>query len=76
MEGSTNGGKYKHPIQEAEQARSRLSDVAPLYDEFLILKYRATNESPYDFDWVNEKETKLEYGAALMRISNEYQKRF
>lgn len=72
----TDGGKYKHPIQEAEQARSRLSDVAPLYDEFLILKYRATNESPYDFDWVNEKETKLEYGAALMRISNEYQKRF
>lgn len=72
----TDGGKYKHPIQEAEQARLRLSDVAPHYDEFLILKYRASNEPPYLFDWVAEKETKLEYGAALMRIGNEYQKRF
>jgi hypothetical protein len=37
----TDGGKYKHPIQEAEQARIRLADAAPHYDEFLILKYRA-----------------------------------
>ncbi|QNI31198.1 hypothetical protein H7849_19175 [Alloacidobacterium dinghuense] len=72
----TDGGKYKHPIQEAEQARSRLAEVAPLYDEFVILKYRATNEPPYSFEWVNEKDTKLDYGAALMRISNEYQRRF
>ena len=72
----TDGGKFKHPIQEAEQARLRLTTVAPLYDEFLILKYRASNESPYLFEWVNEKDTKLDYGAALMRISNEYQKRF
>jgi len=72
----TDGGKYKHPIQEAEQARSRLLGVAPLYDEFLILKYRASNEPPYSFEWVNEKDTKLEYGAALMRVSNEYQRRF
>lgn len=72
----TDGGKYKHPIQEAEQARSRLAEVAPLYDEFLILKYRAGNEPPYAFEWVNQKDTYLEYGAALIRISNEYQKRF
>jgi hypothetical protein len=72
----TDGGKYKHPIQEAEQAHTRLAVVAPQYDEFLILKYRACNEPPYPFEWVNEKETRLVYGAALIRISNEYQSRF
>jgi hypothetical protein len=72
----TDGGLYKHPIQEAEPARGRLASVAPEYDEFLILKYRATNEPPYPFEWVNQRESVLEYGAALIRISNEYQRRF
>ena len=72
----TDGGKYKHPIQEAEQARQRLSSVRDLYDEFIVLRFKAQNEAPFTFDWVNEKETRLEYGASLIRISNEYQKRF
>lgn len=72
----TDGGKYKHPIQEAEQARKRLMEVASLYDEFLVLKYRARNEPPYVFEWVDEKDTRQAYSAALMRISNEYQSRF
>jgi hypothetical protein len=72
----TDGGVYKHPIQEAEQARTRLASVAAAYDEFLILRYRATNEPPFPFEWVNQKETGQEYGAALIRISNEYQRRF
>jgi hypothetical protein len=72
----TDGSKFKHPFQEAEQAHLRLADVAHQYDEFLILKYRATNEPPYPFEWVNQKETTQEYGAALIRISNEYQRRF
>jgi hypothetical protein len=72
----TDGGKYKHPIQEAEQARQRLAAVSHLYDEFLILRFKARNEEPHAFEWVNEKETRLDYGAALIRISNEYEKRF
>jgi hypothetical protein len=72
----TDGSKFKHPIQEAEQARQRLAPVRDLYDEFLILRFRARNEEPYEFEWVDEKETRLEYGAALIRISNEYQRRF
>jgi hypothetical protein len=73
----TDGAKYKHPIQEAEQARHRLlAAVAQKYDEFLTLKYRAGNEPPYSFEWVNQKDTAMEYGAALIRISNEYQRRF
>jgi hypothetical protein len=72
----TDGGKYKHPIQEAEQARQRLASVSDLYDEFLILRFKARNEEPYEFEWVNEKETRLDYGAALIRISDEYESRF
>lgn len=70
----TDGGKFKHTIQEAEQARTRLLDVVSMYDEFIIFKYRVSNEPPYRFEWVNPKEVQLDYGAALIRISNEYQK--
>lgn len=72
----TDGGKYKHPVQEAEQARLRLAEVEDSYDEFVILKFRARNEPPYKFEWVDEKDTQQMYGAALMRVSNEYQSRF
>jgi hypothetical protein len=72
----TDGGKHKHPIQEAEHARQRLAPIHDLYDELVILGFKARNEEPYEFEWVNEKETRLDYGAALIRISNEYEKRF
>jgi hypothetical protein len=42
----------------------------------LILRYRATNAAPYPFEWVNREATELDYGAALTRISREYDKRF
>lgn len=67
---------YRHPIQEDDAAQERLKEVEEYYDEFLVLRYRATNEEPYAFQWVNDKETRQLYGAALVRISNEYQKRF
>lgn len=72
----TDGGKYKHPIQEAEQARKRLAEICDQFDEFIVLRYKARNETPFAFEWVDEKDTRQEYAAALMRISNEYQKRF
>lgn len=72
----TDGGVYKHPIQEGEQARTRLESVRSLYDELLVLRYKAINEPPYPFEWVNRRDTELEYGAVLIRVSNEYQKRF
>jgi hypothetical protein len=72
----TDGNKYKHPIQEAEQTKLRLSDTAKLYDEFLILRFKARNQEPYAFEWVNERDTRQDYTAALQRISVEYQHRF
>ena len=73
----TDGGKYKHPVQEAAQAMQRLRDHAlPVFDEFLFLPFRATNEIPYKFSWVNESESRLLYSALLTRVSRLYEERF
>ena len=74
---TTDGQKYLHPYQEAAKAEARLAqDVAPGFDEFLVLRYKATNVEPYPFDWVNLKSTELDYAAILTRISREYSRRF
>jgi hypothetical protein len=73
---TTGSGGYLHPIQEAAEAERRLLDqAAPYYDEFLLLRYRATNETPYAFGWVDFKETRLDYAALLTRISRAFQQR-
>lgn len=73
----TDGREYPHPIQEAAEARKRILEVIrPVYDELLILPYLATNEPPFDFQWVKRSEIELDYGAILTRISIEYDRRF
>ena len=73
----TDGRKYRHPAQEADGMVLALSrSVMPQYDEFLLLKYRASNSSPYDFAWIDGRSTHQEYGAALLRLSDLYQRRF
>lgn len=73
----TDGKKYKHPIQEAAQAEQRLSDRArSAFDEFQILRFRATNARPFPFDWVDLNKTEMEYSSVLTRISREYDRRF
>ena len=73
----TNGTKNKHPYQEAPEAQRRLlAHVAPVYDEFLVLQYKATNEPPYPFEWVDYTDTAQEYGSILTRVSRSYEKRF
>lgn len=74
---TTGRGGFLHPYQEAPEAERRLRrEAAPLFDEFLVLQYRATNEPPYPFEWVSYTDAKLDYAAALTRISNRYQQRF
>jgi hypothetical protein len=69
--------RYRHPVQEASGAESRLLIQArPSFDEFLILRFRASNQSPYSFDWLDLEGTNLDYGAILTRISREYNRRF
>jgi hypothetical protein len=73
----TDGAKYKHPYQESVQAVSRLIQLAaPHFDEFLILRFRATNEKPFAFEWVNQTEAESQYSALLTRVSRLYDDRF
>lgn len=74
---TTGKGGYLHPAQEAREAEKRLLDKArPAFDEFLLLRFRASNAPPYSFEWLNEKETRLDYGAILARVSKKYDRRF
>jgi hypothetical protein len=73
----TDGKKYKHPIQEAAAAETHLmSRTARYFDEFIVLRFRARNEPPFVFEWLDERQTTLDYGAALTRIIRKYEARF
>jgi len=73
----TDGKKHKHPIQEAEEAERRLlSRARPSFDEFQILRFKVTNVEPYPFEWMDYNQTAKEYGALLIRVSREYDRRF
>lgn len=74
---TTGRGGYLHPSQEASEAQRRLrAQIASDYDEFLVLRFKATNAQPYPFEWANQDEARLDYAAALTRISARYQQRF
>jgi hypothetical protein len=73
----TDGKKHKHPVQEAAEAESRLlSRARPSFEEFQILRFRATNVSPFPFEWPDYAQTAKAYGALLVRVSREYDRRF
>lgn len=73
----TDGRKYKHPVQEASAAEARLREKAlPSFDEFLFLRFRASNVLPFPFEWVNYEQTAKEYAALLLRVSRLYDERF
>lgn len=68
---------FLHPVQEAPEAERRLrAEAAPEFDEFLVLRFKASNAPPYPFEWADYNETRLDYAAALSRISSRYQQRF
>lgn len=74
---STGKGRHLHPVQQAPDMVKRLeSEVAPQYDEFVTLPFRATNYEPFDFEWLDPTALRRDYGAALVRVGGEYQRRF
>lgn len=74
---TTGKAGFLHPFQEAAAAERRLRDQAAAeFDEFLILRFKATNEGTFPFEWANYNETRLDYAAAFARISATYQQRF
>ena len=74
---TTGKDGFLHPCQEAPAAERRLrAEAASDFDEFLALRFKATNEPPYPFEWADYNATRLDYAAALSRISARYQQRF
>jgi hypothetical protein len=74
---TTGKAGFPHPVQEAREASRRLRTLAaPDFDEFLILRFEAKNAAPFPFHWVDYNDTRLDYAAALSRISARYQQRF
>jgi hypothetical protein len=74
---TTGKSGFLHPYQEGPEAERRLrAEAASEYDEFLPLLFKATNAPPYPFAWVDYNKTRLDYAAALSRISARYQQRF
>jgi hypothetical protein len=63
-------------LKQMEAERRLRADAAKEFNEFLVLPFKATDAPPYPFEWVNYDETRLDYGAALSRISAIYQQRF
>lgn len=73
----TDGRKYKHPVEEAKPAEVRLQErAAATFDEFLVLRFAASNVAPFPFQWIDAKNTELDYGTALVRVSRQYEQRF
>lgn len=73
----TDGKKYAHPIQQAAAAEAKVrADLQHVYEEVVVLPFVATNQAPLDFQWANLAKVQNEYGAALIRISQEYERRF
>jgi hypothetical protein len=62
--------------QEPAKVTARLRELLKQYDELVILPFRATNQSPYPFKWVDAQRAALDYGAALTRVGDLYQRRF
>ena len=72
-----NGKTYARPCDEAERAKADLNELArPLYFEFLILEFKATNMPPYPFEWVAPETVLDDYNALLTRVAYEYEARF
>ena len=73
----SNGHDQPHPVQEAAKAEAWLSArLNAKFDELLFLRYRASNETPFPFEWVDHIETRTLYAAALARIASTYEIRF
>ena len=73
----TDGKAHAHPIQQASTAETKVrADLQSVYEEVIVLPFIASNQPPHDFQWANATKVENEYGAALIRISQQYERRF
>jgi hypothetical protein len=62
------------PALEAPEAVRRLMDRADgCFEEFLVIRFSATNASPFDFRFVDQPRLEDEYGAILLRLLGRYE---
>jgi hypothetical protein len=61
-----------HPAQEARRAERELLAAQEKYTELIQLGFRASNEPPYDFEWVNAQKVREDYASRLVRILKVY----
>lgn len=67
----------KPPRTQAPEIMRRLDrDVRSHYDEFLFLRFKATNKPPFPFSWIDGEDIREEYASMLVRISDAYERRF
>lgn len=75
--GKIKRSHHAHPSEEAAETIKRLNeDVRQHYDEMLVLRYRAINEHPFPFEWVDLPATQRDYATVITKISREYEQRF
>jgi hypothetical protein len=70
---------WRHKLREQEPVivMARLkAELLKRYDELLVFGFKATNQPPYPFTWLDPNEIDLDYGAALTRIGELYESRF
>lgn len=75
-EGDRAYDAHTPPGREAAEVVRRLEQVRAGFDELLILKFRATNRPPHNFEWVSLTDARQEYRSILVRVSDEYETRF
>ncbi len=67
----------KRALEASDETSRRLLELArPAFDEFILLRFKATNQGGFPFSWLNEAWTAADYGAVLVRIAALYEKRF
>jgi hypothetical protein len=80
MEGTRSFPVVRKPhraLQESEETVRRLYEVArPVFDELVVLRFKATNQELFPFEWLNPSGVASDYGAAVVRIADLYERRF
>lgn len=74
---TTGKAGFPHPFQESAEAELRLErEAKPHFDDFLFVRFKASNAPPFPFEFVDLPNLRLDYGAVLARIGSEYDRRF
>lgn len=76
-EGTRQFDAKSPPSRSAPEIVRRLDEkVRAAYDEFLVLRFSASNRAPYSVHWVDERGTREQYSSILLRLSQIYEARF